>query len=131
MSLVPDEGDNHAVEVEEEENQVEAELGERFLLVNIKLPEDLSRVKEVGVVNDLLDVPSEERQVQDQRQPISVDEEQERHESMNGDFGENVGVEAVAEVDRVDVVTFQVAVHDGEEDLKKEVDGIYNDREEV
>ena len=28
-------------------------------------------------------------------------------------------------------VPFQIAVHDGEEDLEKEVDGIYEDGEEV
>jgi len=43
---------------------------------------------------------------------------------VDGSFGDNVGVEAVAKVNRVDVVAFQIAVHDGEEDLKEEVDGI-------
>lgn len=32
MSLVPDQGDNHAVQVEEEHQEVEAELDERFLM---------------------------------------------------------------------------------------------------
>jgi hypothetical protein len=36
-------------------------------------------------------------------------------------LGDDVHVEAVAEVDRVDVVAFQVGVHDGEEDLEEEV----------
>ena len=45
-------------------------------------------------------------------------------------FRDNVHVEAVAEVDGVDVVAFQVAVHDGEEDLEEEVDGIEQDGEE-
>lgn len=31
VGLVSDEGHNHAVQVEEEQNEVEAELGERFL----------------------------------------------------------------------------------------------------
>jgi hypothetical protein len=31
MGLVADQGDNHAVEVEEEQNEVEAELDEGFL----------------------------------------------------------------------------------------------------
>jgi hypothetical protein len=31
VSLVLDQGNNHAVQVEEEEDEVEAELGERFL----------------------------------------------------------------------------------------------------
>ena len=29
------------------------------------------------------------------------------------------------------VVPFQIAVHDGEEDLEKQVDGIYEDRDKV
>ena len=41
---------------------------------------------------------------------------------MDAGFGDNVHVEAVAEVDGVDVVAFQIAVHDGEEDLQEEVD---------
>jgi hypothetical protein len=52
----------------------------------------------------LLGIVSKQRQVEDQRQPVSVDEEQERHESVDGDFGDDVGVEAVAEVNGVDVV---------------------------
>lgn len=41
-----------------------------------------------------------------------------------------VHVQAVAQVDRVDVVAFQIRVHDGEEDLEEEVDGIEEDGEE-
>jgi len=131
MGLVLDKGDNHAVKVEEEQDKVETELGERFLLVDIQLAEDLGGVKQMSVVNDLLNIPSKERQVEDKRQPVSVDEEQEGHETMDGDFGENVGVEAVAEVNGVDIITFEIAVHDGEEDLEEEVDGIYDHRKEV
>lgn len=49
---------------------------------------------------------------------------------MNAGFGDNVHVEAVAEVDRVDVVAFEIGVHDGEEDLEEQVDGIEKDCEE-
>jgi len=49
---------------------------------------------------------------------------------MNAGFGHDVHVEAVAEVDGVDVVAFQVRVHDGEEDLQEEVDGIEKDGEQ-
>jgi len=45
-------------------------------------------------------------------------------------LGDNVHVEAVAQVDRVDVVAFQVRVHDGEEHLQEEVDGIDQDSKE-
>lgn len=91
--------------------------------MDIQLAEDLSGIKEMGVVNDpvnagqlkvkihlelgliLLDVPSQERKVENQRQPVAVDEEEEREETVDGSFGNDVGVEAVAEVDRVDIVT--------------------------
>lgn len=79
---------------------------------------------------------------------------------MDGGFGDDVCVQAVAQINRVDVVAgaklacarwyslgrivrhapwpareyhspFQVAVHDGEEDLEKQVDGIYQHRQQV
>jgi len=49
---------------------------------------------------------------------------------VHAGFGDDVHVEAVAEVDRVDVVAFEVRVHDGEEDLQEEVDGVEEDCEE-
>lgn len=49
---------------------------------------------------------------------------------MDTSLGDDVHVEAVAQIDRVDVVAFQVRVHDGEEYLQEEVDGIEEDREE-
>ena len=70
----------------------------------------------------LLSIPNDQRQVQQQRQPVAVDEEQGGEESVDAGFGDDVHVKAVTEVDGVDVVAFQVAVHDGEEDLKEEVD---------
>lgn len=53
----------------------------------------------------LLSVPEEERQVEGQRQPVAVDEEKARQQRVDGGFGDEVRVQAVAEVDRVDVVT--------------------------
>lgn len=80
---------------------------------------------------------------------------------MDGGFGDDVGVETVAQVNRVDVVTanegapvsdlqrearkleasfapgeeanspFQIAVHDGEEHLEEEVDGVDQHRQQV
>ena len=49
---------------------------------------------------------------------------------MHAGFGDDVHVEAVAQVDGVDVVAFEVAVHDGEEDLEEEVHGVEEDGEE-
>ena len=52
----------------------------------------------------LLSVPCQEGQVEDKRDPVPVDEEQEGQESVNGGLGDDVGVEAVAQVDGVNVV---------------------------
>jgi len=74
--------------------------------VHIQLSEYLCCIQKVLVLEDLLAVEYQERQVEDQCQPIAVDKEEERQESLDGGFGYNVGVEAVAEIDRVNVVTF-------------------------
>lgn len=78
----------------------------------------------------LLHVPGHERQVEDKRHPVAVDQEQDGQERVDTSLGDNVHVQAVAEVDRVDVVAFQVRVHDREEDLQEEVDGIEEHGEE-
>lgn len=102
------------------------------LLVNVELPENLSGVKEMGVVDDsehllvlllrfralkavsiLLGIVPKQRQVENEGKPVSVDQEQEGKESVNSDFGDDIRVEAVAKIDRVDVVaarTIQVSI---------------------
>jgi hypothetical protein len=65
----------------------------------------------------LLPIPSHQRQIQQERQPIPIYQEQRREESVDASFRNDVHVEAIAEVDGVDVIAFQIAVHDGEEDL--------------
>lgn len=94
--------------------------------MNVKLPEDLSSVEEVRVVNDpkrtllelctrlergiespsnvLLGVPGDEGQVDGNRQPVAIDEEEEGQEPVDGGFRDDVRVQAVAKIDRVDVV---------------------------
>ena len=51
-TLVPDECDNHAIQIEEEHQEVEAEFDERLLLVHVQLPEDLCSVEEVLIFED-------------------------------------------------------------------------------
>jgi hypothetical protein len=53
----------------------------------------------------LLGVEGQERQVEKNSNPVAIDDEQEGQESVDGGFGDNVGVETVAKVDRVDIVT--------------------------
>lgn len=131
MSLIADESHNHAVEVEEEHQEVETQLDERFLLVHIQLAENLGRIQQVLVVVDLLRIEGEEGQVQDNRKPVAIDHEEEGQESVDGSFGDDVGVETVAQVDRIDVVTLEIAVHNGEKHLKEEVDGIDQYRQQI
>ena len=75
---------------------------------------------------------------------------------MDSGFRDDVGVETVAEVDGVDIIAIermqsagcagdgsgsfsrtaihsplQITVHDGEKDLKEQVDGVYEDSEQV
>ena len=52
----------------------------------------------------LLPVPGQQRKVENQSDPISIDEEEEGQESVNGGLWNDVGVEAVAEIDRIDVI---------------------------
>jgi hypothetical protein len=53
----------------------------------------------------LLRIESQERQVEEDRKPVAIDNEEEGQESVNSGLGDDVGVQAVAEVDGVDVVT--------------------------
>lgn len=50
--LVPDQSDDHRVEVEEEHQQVETKLDERLLLMHVELPEDLRGIEQVLVLED-------------------------------------------------------------------------------
>lgn len=49
---------------------------------------------------------------------------------MDAGFGDDVHVETVAKVDGIDVVAFEIRVHDGEEDLEEQVHCIEQDRQE-
>lgn len=82
------------------------------------------------VLRSLLSVPRNQWQIQEQRQPVAIDQEQYCQEGVDAGFGHNVGVQAVAKVDRIDVVAFQIGVHDGEEDLEEQIDGIEQHCEE-
>lgn len=147
MRFVADQGHNHAVQVEEEHQEVETQFDERFLhrLVthicvrkqkkkgntpscarsacgrspshpadagsrrswNRQLSVPRGRFRGVREHQDhvLLRIKCQQRQVQHNRNPVSIDDKQEGQEPMDRGFGDNVGVQTVAEVNRVDVVT--------------------------
>lgn len=131
VALITDQGNNHAVEVEEEHEEVEAKLDEGFLLVHVQLAENLGRIQKVLVLVDLLGVEQHEGQVQHDGEPVSVDHEEEGQEGVDSGFGDDVGVQAVAKVDRVDVIAFEITVHNREEHLEEEVDGVDQYRQQV
>jgi len=117
MRLIADQGNDHRVEVEEEHDKMETELDERFLLVDVEFSEDLSGIQKMCVVNDLLDIECHKWQIEDERNPVPVDEEQDSQEPMNRRFRNNVRVQTVAKVDRIDIVTLEITIHDSEEHL--------------
>jgi len=127
VSLIADQSDNHAIEVEEEHDKVETKLYERFLLMHIQFPKNFCRVQKMLVLKNFLSIPYQEWEVQQKRNPVSVDEEKESEAGVDGGFGDDIVVESVAEVDGVDIVTFQVAIHYREEYLQEKVDGVYQD----
>jgi hypothetical protein len=55
--------------------------------------------------NVLFNVKSQKRQVKQKRHPIPIDKEQESQKAMNRSFRDNVRIEAVAKIDRVNVIT--------------------------
>lgn len=99
-----------------------------YLLVHIELAEDLGRIQEVLVLidpesrldchhlyqtskeqsragNALLCIERQHRQVQNDRDPVAVNYKQEGQESVHRGFGNNVGVETVAKINGINVVT--------------------------
>ena len=55
--------------------------------------------------NVLLNVECKERQIEQKCNPVPIDKEQEGQKAMDGSFRDNVCVETVAEIDRINVVT--------------------------
>ena len=55
--------------------------------------------------NILLNVKCNKWQIEQKRNPVSVDKEKESQEAVNSRFRDNVCVETIAEVDRVDIIT--------------------------
>jgi len=77
------------------------------------------------VIKNLFRVIGQERQIQEKREPVTVDQEQNRENAVNCSFRDDVCIEAVAKVNGVDVITFQIAIHDGKKHLEEEVYGVY------
>lgn len=91
--------------------------------MHVQFPEDLSRIQQMlvlkypkvpmsvaigdvskGEMDALLRVERQKGQVQYDCEPVSVNNKQESQECVNGGFGNDVGVEAVAQVNWVDII---------------------------
>jgi hypothetical protein len=59
----------------------------------------------------LVNVIGHERKVEDEGDPVAVDEKEECEEAMDGCFWDDVCVQAVAEIDWVDIVTVGISQH--------------------
>ena len=55
----------------------------------------------------LLCIECQKRQIQDDSKPVAVNDEKEGEEGVDSGFGDDVGIKAVAQVDRVNVVTMR------------------------
>jgi hypothetical protein len=64
----------------------------------------LTRPQSLVILDSLFGIEGKQRQIENKRQPVSVDQEQERQKSVYSGFWDNVCVETVAEINRVDVV---------------------------
>ena len=53
----------------------------------------------------LLGIVGQQWKVEDKRYPVSVDQEKHGQESVYRRLGHNVGIQSIAEVDRIDIVT--------------------------
>lgn len=103
---------------------MEAQLDKGLLLVLGQGSEYLCSVQQMVLVDKLVDVVSQQGQVQQECKPEAVEQKQHREEGMNSCLGQVPGVQLTAQLNGVDVVTLQIRVHDGKEYLGKQVDGI-------
>ena len=58
----------------------------------------------------LLRVEAQEWKIEYQSDPVAVDQEQKCQECVYGCLGNDVGIESVAEVDRIDIVTMESSI---------------------
>jgi len=77
------------------------------ILLGIIIPIHLSPLTSPCIKDKdtLLNVECQKWQIEYQRNPVAIDKEQEGQESMNSRFGNNIRIEAIAEVDGINVIT--------------------------
>ena len=96
---------------------METQLEETFLLVLGQGSEDLSGIQQVVLVDKLVDIERQNRQVQQKHKPVAIHQKENGQESMQAGLWNEPWIQFVAQFDWVDVVTFQIGIHDGEKHL--------------
>jgi len=81
-----DERNDHPIQIIEERKQVKPELHKALLLMTRKSSEDLGCIIHVVLVAYLVDVVQDERQVEEERNPLSREEEQSSQDGMGDVF---------------------------------------------
>lgn len=75
----------------------------------------------MGVCINLVGVVRKDGRIEQQHDPMAREQEHNGQGGVRRGLGQHVVVEPITQVDRVDVITLQVRVHDCEENLQKEV----------
>lgn len=127
--LIGDQSHDHSVQVEEEHQQVEAQLDERLLFVPRQSPENLSSVKQVVFVDELVDIECKHWKVQQEHKPEAIDQEKNSQKGVDRSLRNKPWVQLMAQLYGIDIVTLQVRVHNGEKHLGEQVHNVHNDGE--
>jgi hypothetical protein len=52
--------------------------GVSYLLMDVEFPKDFGCIQQVGVIDDLFDIPNEQWKIEDEGKPVTIDEKQKR-----------------------------------------------------
>lgn len=87
---------------------MEPKFDKALLLVSAESSEDLGGIEQMVVLVDSIGVPSKQGHIDQETEPVAVDEEQNSQQRLNGRFRENVVVQSVAEINGIDVVWLEL-----------------------
>lgn len=110
---------DHSVQVKEEHQQMETQLEETFLLVLGQSSENLCGIQQVVLCVKLVDIVCKQWQVEQEAEPVSIDQEQCSNERMQTSFRHEPWVQLITQLNRVDVVALQIGIHDGKKHLRE------------
>jgi len=129
---------NHSIEVVEERDEIECQFYPAFALAfveNVGVHDGgwivQSRSGHDWSLQVAVDVVSDERQVQEQREELSGHQEQEVEEDVHHILGQHQRVQAVALVDRVLVVRLKLVERDYVENGEKDEESVEDESHDV